>query len=345
MFTEAISVEIGKTFGASSFKNDRLNREQRRDCGLEHSKRQYNKRFRLLARLERKTLKLAHECRKAELFQVAKRGLAHQVPREDFFATDSTACFVAYYAARAGLRSEFTIDGQQRAFDKIAQMLLKRCEAEQKRAGWWAIAHVWPTQEVLKNLTEAQQGELLGTWFRYLQELAQLLKETWEHNRFDRATMIVRRGDDSGTWNTFAGAWNRAREHWLALLKALEMDGVLADLCPGKAMRLMAADVAAWHRLSGGKPHPDTQVWATLPAPWDVLDGRVKCSREEVERVCERFGVDPEKNGWVGPRPAPEAVAFRPTPELVHGVTVSSPYLAEWLRRRGAFSGKVSSSS
>ena len=34
------------------------------------------------------------------------------------------------------------------------------------------------------------------------------------------------------------------------------------------------------------------------------------------------------------------AEAFTPTPELVHGVAVSSPTLAHALRRAGVFSGK-----
>lgn len=338
-FVEAISKEIHKTAGTSSFKYDRLNREQRALASLEHSKRQYNKRFRLLSRLEEKTLALARECQKAELFQIGKRGLAHRIARQDFFATDNTACFIAYYVARAGLRSEFTIDGQQRAFDEIAQMLLERCEQEAE-TGWWAIAHVLPTQEILDRLTEQQRGELLGVWFVYLQELAQLLEQTWKQSPFNRAAMIVARGNDSTTWNTFAAAWNRAREHWFALLKAMELDSPLEDLCPGKVMRLMAADVACWQESAGGGLHPDTVIWSTLPPPWEVLTGRAKCSRADVERACAGAGVDAEKNGWVGPKPAPGAVAFRATPELVHGVAVSSPYLAEWLRSIGAFSGK-----
>jgi hypothetical protein len=339
-FVQAISSEIGKTVGSNSFKYDRLNRNERSLLGLEHSRRQYNKKFRLLCRLEDKVTTLAHECKKFEMFQVAKRGLAHRVLREEFFKTDNTACFIAYYAARAGLRSEFTIYGQQRAFDEIAKMLLERCERERDKAGWWAIAHVLPTQAVLRNLTEERCGELLGIWFGMLQELAQLLEQTWESSQFDRASMIVARGNDSSTWNTLAGAWNRAREHWFALLRALELDHALNGLCPGKVMRLMAADVAAWHRSAGGKLHPDTVVWTALPLPWDVLTRREACTRSDVEQACRNAGVDAEKSGWVGPRPSLRAVAFRLTPELVHGVSVSNTYLADWLRCAGAFSGK-----
>ena len=32
--------------------------------------------------------------------------------------------------------------------------------------------------------------------------------------------------------------------------------------------------------------------------------------------------------------------AFRPTPELVHGVAVANPFAAAFLRRLGAYSGR-----
>ena len=50
----------------------------------------------------------------------------------------------------------------------------------------------------------------------------------------------------------------------MALLYALDMDEVLDQMCPGKVLRLMAADVAFWHRAVGGGLEPDTAVWAEL---------------------------------------------------------------------------------
>ncbi len=152
--------------------------------------------------------------------------------------------------------------------------------------------------------------------------------------------MIVRKGDDSTTWNVTAGAWNKAREGWVALLYALDMDEVLDQMCLGKVLRLMAADVAAWHRAVGGGLEPDTGVWNDLAAPWDVLGGLADCTRAEVEAVCRRHNVDPIKAGWTAPRPNRVVAAFRPTPELVHGVEVGHPGLALILRRAGVFSGK-----
>jgi len=58
-----------------------------------------------------------------------------------------------------------------------------------------------------------------------------------------------------------------------------------------------------------------------------------------VEAICRKHGVDPVKKGWTAA--AQKRVAeFRPTPELVHGVTVSSPQLAAAIKKAGWFSGK-----
>jgi hypothetical protein len=110
-------------------------------------------------------------------------------------------------------------------------------------------------------------------------------------------------------------------------------------------MRLIAGDVAYWHSLAGTEKEPNTAVWNELPLPWEVLTGRSKCARWMVEDACYRHGLDPEKSGWMAPRPQGEPAKFRPTPELVHGVTVANPYLATFLRRLGYFSGKVKQTS
>ncbi len=110
-------------------------------------------------------------------------------------------------------------------------------------------------------------------------------------------------------------------------------------MCPGKVLRLMAADVAAWHRASGGDLHSDTGPWCDLPLPWEVLNGE-PCPRSLVLAVCEKWKVDPVKTGWIAPPPERKIAAFTPTSELVHGVQVASPHLASLLRKAGVFSGK-----
>jgi hypothetical protein len=133
--------------------------------------------------------------------------------------------------------------------------------------------------------------------------------------------MIVRRGNDSSTWNATAGAWNKAREAWFAVLYAMGLDGVIDAFCPGKALRLMAADVAAWHRAEGDGLDKDTGVWSDLPLPWEVLSGAATCTRADVEAACRRHGADPAKGGWIAARSGPVVQTFRPTPELVSIVT------------------------
>lgn len=338
-FIRAVSQEIGKVFGESDFRDHRLSHRERVERGIELSRRGYNKRFRLLARLEAKLHRLVREIRKRELQMVGKSGLASRLSWEEFAADRDAAAFAAYYTARRNLRSEFTIAGQQRAYDEVAAMLFRRCERGPS-AGWWTIAHVYPRVEVFRRLTERQAGELLGRWYAVLQEVAALLEETWSRSAIHRETMVVRRGNDSTTWNNTAGAWNTARDNWIGLLYALGMEDLLDRVLPGKAMRLIAGDVTAWHAFAGTEPDRNLFVWNELPLPWRVLAGAETCTRPMVEEACRRHGVDPQTSGWIAPRPHGAVAPFRPTPELVHGVTVANPFLADMLRRLGWFSGK-----
>ncbi|MFN3649134.1 MAG: hypothetical protein ACK47B_06085 [Armatimonadota bacterium] len=340
-YLETISARIVKSVGHSDFKADRLNRTQRREAGLgEISRRRYNKLFRLAGRMEQKLAQLARELEKREFTLVSKSRLASRLTWEEFSQDRNTACFLAYYVARCNLRSEFTISGQQKPYDELCDALFQRCRAS-ATTNWWALAHAFPDREVLEHLTEEQKGWLLGMWYDVLYRIGRLLHRTWERSSINRETMIVRRGNDSSTWNITAGAWNRAREGWIAVVYALGMEEILERQCLGKVLRLMAADVARWHRVSGGDLDPDTKVWAELPLPWDVLSGEAECSRAQVEAVCGRHGVDPVKKGWAAPRPGRQVQAFRPTPELVHGVAIASPELATLLRKAGWFSAKV----
>jgi hypothetical protein len=193
---------------------------------------------------------------------------------------------------------------------------------------------------VLGHISEEEKGCLLGMWYDVLFRIARLLHRTWERSNINRRSMVVRKGNDSSTWNVTAGAWNRAREGWIAVVYALGIDEILERQCPGKVLRLMAADVAWWHTNSGGDLDPDTKVWAELPLPWEVLSGEADCPRSLVEEICRKHEVDPVKKGWAAPRPGRSVQAFRPTPELVHGVEVSSPELAGLLRRAGWFSAR-----
>jgi hypothetical protein len=340
LFIEAASPEIRMNPEHTDFLSDRLNRLARDEAGLDLSKRQYNKRFRFLSRLQRKRDRFSLELRKRSFTLVSKSRLASVIPADEFYSDPASAAFISYYTARCNLRSEFTAGKQQRPYDEIADRLFSICRAAPGKTNWWAISHVFPDIEVLAHLSDEEKGHLLGKWFSILSELARLLQQVWSVSDIDRATMIVRRGNDSTTWNNTAGAWNKARDSWFKILFSLGMEDVIEAMCPGKVLRLMAADVAAGHMQIGDTLEEDTKVWCAVPFPWEVLTGEAKCSRDFVEQVCKRYTVDPIKKGWIAPPPDRRVAKFRPTPELVHGVTVEHPGLAIFLRKAGFFSGK-----
>ncbi|MDZ4363549.1 hypothetical protein [Brevundimonas sp.] len=336
----ALNELIGKAPGKAGFADDRLNRAGREAQGLTLSRRRYDKLFRLVGRLEERARRLRVAQEREGLILVGHTGLATRLTRDDFGSDVRSAAFVAYYSARTKLRSEFTIQGQQRPFDETADRLLKLCEAQTDTA-WWAIAHVFPRADVLARLSEDEKGRLLAQWFDILQLASERLRQTWERSDIHLETMVVRRGNDSSTWNLLAGAFNRARDHWIALIEAMGASDLLDTIMPGKVLRLVAGDVAGWHRASGGGIHPDTLVWRRLPKPWLVLTGEATCTRADIEAACEAEGIDPVKTGWSAGKSRTAVATYRPTPELVHGVAVNNPHLAAYLRQVGAFSGKA----
>jgi len=349
-FIKSALPEIHKTFGENDFKQHRLNREERGKKSLTFSRRQYNKRWRLLTRLEKKHRTLINELQKRELQMISKHGLAHQIPQGLFLQDENSACFIAYLTAKLNLRSEFTLKGQQNAYDSIADMLYKRATGRPdyrednagglaSMANWWAIAHVYPAVEVLQNISDVQKGILLGKWTSILQQISGRLEELWDSGNYDPETMIVKRGNDSTGWNITAGAWNRARDTWMNLMYAMGTEYILDELCFGKVMRLMAGDLAHWFRISGRGLEANTKVWRQLPYPWEVFSGKAACNRRMVESACIHANVDAEKSGWIAPRYHGIA-EYKPTPELVHGVAISNPFLAAVLKKHGYFSGK-----
>ncbi|GAB4217189.1 MAG: hypothetical protein OHK0022_59190 [Roseiflexaceae bacterium] len=330
---------IGMQPGRSSFRFDRANREERAAWGLEISRRRYNKIFRLIARLEQEVLDLQRQRRMARLNRIAKTVFAADVPWEAFHANHDTACLTAYLTANLGRRSLFTNGKQARAFDEVAERLLERCDSA-PGLGWFAVAHVFPRADVLARVPVDLRMALLDHTLATLQDSAELLRIAWQRTEINLRTMIVQRGNDSSTWNALAGAWNKARDIWIALMQSLGCDSTFDQFLPGKVLRLMAADVVGWHFRTGGKLHPDTDVWAALPMPWNVMSGEAICTRAQIAAACTAYGVDPQASGWTAPKALRQVEQWRPTPELVHGVTVNHPELAYWLRKVGAFSGQ-----
>ncbi|MGH1519296.1 hypothetical protein [Chryseobacterium sp. JK1] len=339
-FLKEVSPLIHKEVGENDFKSDRLNKDLRKLAGLDISKRNYNKKWRLLKRIEIRLQKFIHESKKIELQKIAKHGLSHTISFEDFSKDLNTACFIAYFNARSNLRSTFTNHSQERPFDEICEMLFNRCMKNPEMTHWETISYIYTDAKVLEHLSDEQKGKLLGKWTAILQEISSFLEELWNGNDIYRKTMAVKKGNDSTTWNNTAGAWNKARDNWMNLIYALELDFILDDICFGKVMRLMAADVIAWHLSSGGKIDPNTDVWNLVPLPWEVFQERIFCNKEMIVNACKNAGLDPEKSGWIASR-THGVSTFKPTPELVHGVTVSNPFLAKVLRQNKYFSGKL----
>jgi hypothetical protein len=336
-FVRRISKKISKEYGSNDFKKDRMNREKRFAAGVKKGHRWYNKRFRLLSRMEKKIQRMIRENKKYLLTRVSKSSLAVNIPFEEFKKDLNTACFIAYMSARMSTRSIFTWGKQERPYDTVADKLFKRCEKSDKTQ-WDIIAYVMPDDNVLSRISDEKKGQLLAEYWGILTEAADLLHESHQENDFNLDLMIVKRGNDSSTWNAVAGGWNKARESWISLLYAMKMESLLDGICPGKVLRLMAADVAYWHRARGDDLHPDTKVWAELPRPWDVVHGREQCTKQMVRETCEKHKVNPQS--WFGPKLKRTPVPFKPTPELVHGVAVSSPELASVLKKAGVFSAK-----
>lgn len=338
----AVRQELGVGFvsaGSQAVWSDRLNRRQRRDVECRYPRRQYNRVARMVLILEEETAGYERQLLLFQAGRVAKTVFATRLSREEFRRDELTAGLVAYMTANLGRRSLFAAGKQARAYDTVADQLheaLRRHEG----ANWFALAHVHPAPEVLEHIEPERLALLLGHALETMRvsglELRRVVRETDP----DLVRMVVRRGQDSSTWNACAGAWNKARQVWLACVTALGRQDALDAFMPGKVMRLMAADVASWHRASGGDVDPDTRVWARLPKPWEVLFGAATCTRDTVEAVCREEGVDPFATGWSRPRALTAVESWRPTPETVHGVAVADPLLAGWLRRIGVFSGK-----
>ncbi len=334
----------------------RLNRDQRERVGVGLSKRKYNRLVRHMIRTQDRAKRLQQEILLRQLTLVGRSGLAYSITADEMRADPVAACFVAYWVAQRNRRRAFTTAGRDNPYDGIADLLLLACTARAERTDWWMLARAYPSPVIVARLDDERRGELMGHWFGFMRVAADMLRdlhEAWPTRKtepdgaatmkvVDRATMIVQPGVDSSTWNTVAQAYNAARAGWLNCVGAAGALDLLDAACPGKAMRLMAADLGALHASSGGGVDPDTKVWAALPPPWEILDGTALCGAPEVDAVCRDNGVDPHAKGWTAPRQIGGDVAeWEPTPELVHGIEVADPLWAGLLRRCGAFSGKA----
>lgn len=348
---------IGMTPGHTNFKTDRLDRKGRGEhLTVQVSRRHYDKVFRLVAHVEELRAERAEYGALLRLARFAKTAFAADLPRDRFMRDPLSAAFVAYLTANLARRSLFTNGAQAGAYDERAAILFAALERQDKAqvkgqqgasggTDWFSIAHVFPRTDVLDRLSIEERAELLEHTLAILNETAGRLEAVALAGDINTTTMIVRRGNDSSTWNLLAGAWNKARDYWIALVYSLGQEQLFDAFLPGKVLRLMAADVAAWHRETDGDLHDDTPIWAVLPRPWKVMAGTARCGRAEIEAACATAGTkrgvvtDPAKTGWSAPRPRTTIDVTRPTPETVHGVVVGHPALAAFLRKIDAFGG------
>lgn len=325
--------------GGHADLRDRMAAAVRREALPGVSVRAYRRAVRAVTHLQQRTEILAAERDREASVAFGKSRLAYLITEDDFVACPATAAFTAYYVARLNMRTVFTAGRQARPMDTLAEQLLAAALASPAGRPW-VPASVLTRWSVLDRLDDAQSGRLMGLYYEQLAASARTLRQAYDLNR-DPTHMIMRVGDDSSSWNSATRAFNQARTGWLNLARGLGYDDVVEASCPGKVPALVAADVAAWHRLEGRDQHTDVQVWADLPLPWDVVLGDDACPADLVREMCLRHGVDPETTGWT--QPYRQGMTERPAParDLVHGVTVASPLLAGVLKQIGVFSGQA----
>lgn len=319
------------------FKDGRLNRQQRVTNAAVpwNSHYSYNKRVRLVLRMADKAKRIEDAALLFRMEQTAKTKLAYQLVKEDV-THPATLAFIAYFVSRLGVRSAFTNTSQKRAFDEVSDILMEKCK-EDYHTNWFQIAHVYQGEGVLNKLTDAQKGELLGKFYEVMVLASTFLKELDDNSIIDHQNLVVQRGNDSSTWNAAAGAFNKARDAWIAMLYEMGREDLLDAICPGKALRLMAADVVRWH---GGYVEPNTAVYRLLPRPWEVVLGQKICDRTDIETALDKVHADPKtRSGWVKPR-GKYVENTAPTPDMVHGIAIGSPYMALALRKAGVYSGQ-----
>ena len=110
--------------GPLDFRYGRLNGEARQEAGMKMSRRRYNKLFRLVRFLEDERAGNERYAEICGMLRGAKSGLLRHMPREAFAQDRNTAIFVAYLASRLSMRSKFTVEPQERAFDDLGDALL-----------------------------------------------------------------------------------------------------------------------------------------------------------------------------------------------------------------------------
>lgn len=301
------------------------------------SRNQFVKMLRFLNRFERKVDRAAENIRLRDAQQQSKSRLANRINGD--LLDDGTLSYVAYLAARANRRSLFMFGTQSKAFDTLSDELFKLIPED---GAWEQVALVRPTRSIFNRLSSVQVAELMGLFHKEMVSHSERLGELYNAlpSRM-REEMVMVQGVDSSRWNAYAGALNTMRSAWVAATISAGMEEVFDSYMPGKAPRLMAADLAWGYRNQGSGLHPDTALFNALPYPWEVVQGQATLTRAQIIEKAEELKVtDYEKSGWVAPRSSIELELPSIEPYTVHGVIVADPHLGATLKRLGVFSGK-----
>lgn len=323
--------------GGHAVVTERLDASARRGALPGLSARRYRRAVRAVTHLQFRASVLAGERAVEYATAVGKARMAGRIPLEQFVASPKTAAFTAYYVARLGARTVFTVGEQVRPMDAVAESLLKVALTD-PHVQPAVIAAVLTRGSVLSRLSESERGQLLGTYWDTLVVLAGHMHQLRESGAVT-TDRVATKGQNSSAWNALSRAFNQTRTGWLNVTASLGVDELAQACLPGKAQALIAGDVAAMHHVHGDGAHEDATVAAALPAPWQVVLGLAECTAEQVRAACTAAGLDPDASGWTSPYRQAHTEEATFTLELVHGVTVTSPDLAALLRRTGVFSG------
>lgn len=302
------------------------------------SKKGFVKKLRFLANFEQKIERFADVLNLRHAQIQSKSRLSYLINGDKL--DDVSLAYVAYLAARGNRRSLFMLGGQSKSFDNISEGLKALIPAD---ANWKEIAYVHPTTEMFARVKEEELGELVGLFHKEMVSASNHLSQLWGSlPQRMREEMVMVRGVDSSRWNAYAGAYNTMRSAWISASLFSKMGFLFNSYLPGKAPRLMAADIVWWGRNSGEKLHPDTAMFNELPYPWDVISGEEILTREDILAAGVKHGIeDILKTGWVGPRSEVETEVAEIEPITLHGVAISDPGLYKTLKEHNIFSGKL----
>lgn len=300
------------------------------------SKKAYVKRLRAVASFEKKVARVEDAVISRNGLMTAKSRLARIVNADKL--NDVALAYVAYVTARANRRTRFQLDAQSKAFDKVVDKLFKLLPAD---TAWEEVVLVSPIESLFRRLSQAQLASSVSLFHQEMVFWGTQLEKEWDAlTEGVKKSGVVRRGTNSTDFNSYAGAFNTMRSAWIASMSAAGLNGTFDLYLPGKAVRLLAADLVRWNSYEGGSVSVDFDLFHKLPYPWAVLSGEATLNRQDMVDAGLLTEARLAETGWISTRSGLEFEVPEPDPALVHGVTVTNPDFAELLRKIGVFSAK-----